>query len=136
MDPLLPKSVQLIAKNEVANSVRDLFPAMALLLKALRTGLIKPDETEKALEGLSPISRARIAYLIDLATSDMNPDLADEWRLWLIHEEHPAERPPLGPFFHADRPANPLYDDVARLYGLSRGADLQKLRQLRETGIG
>lgn len=84
---------------------------------------------------VSPQGRARLGYLIDLAESVMREEMHPAWQgvvETIRHPGHGLTGP--APLFRFDAELNP-FDDRAARWGLAKGMERAKLKQIVARGV-
>ncbi|MCP5426547.1 MAG: hypothetical protein H6970_15990 [Gammaproteobacteria bacterium] len=125
----LERLLDRVCHNEAVPSYRDFEELLAPVARALLAGW-QPDLT--VFQGLA---RQRAGYLVDLLAGWMAENPTRAWRPVLdrLAAETPERVP--APFFHGDPVCEVCHDDVARLWGLTRGLNVTRLRQWLEQGL-
>lgn len=121
-----------VCNNESLASYRDMERVLSVVVNALLEGWTPP------MQALTGPSKRRAGYLLE-----MMADWLPEHRLpqQLTQQVQQAAKEVVAshekavPFFHADLPAPKNYDELAVKWGLSRGLDYSRLKQLVRTGI-
>lgn len=81
----------------------------------------------------SPSARRRLGYLITAARLIGGAPVHPTWRDYALAQESLVSALPREPFLACDPAPNPA-DDLARIWGLTRGVDTAILTQLVEQG--
>ncbi|MEE4376472.1 MAG: hypothetical protein V2J55_03040 [Candidatus Competibacteraceae bacterium] len=115
--------LEMVCHNEAVASYRDFEELLFPVAQALLSGW-QPD-----LSAFQGLSRQRAGYLVDLLAGWMPEAQARVWRPTLDRlAADSTDRTP-GPFFHGDPACGPCEDEVARLWRLTRGLNVARLRQ-------
>lgn len=124
----LPTAFLAVVRNTAFPDLRALEP---LLGSVLRTLYASPQEWLKAREGLTSLTGVdlrRAAYLLDYvacSSEHVVPSFDD-----VLARCQTDAASAKYPWFHADSPAVPLMDELADLWGLSRGFSFRRVKQL------
>ena len=121
--------MDLLELRRQPNDMRGCYELLAAFVKDLRTF------PTIDVDGLSPQGRARLGYLIDLASSVMQEGMHPAWRVLVETVRdlgHGLTSP--APLFRFDVGLNPL-DDRAAQWGLAKGMERAKLKQIVARGV-
>jgi hypothetical protein len=123
--PLSPwQALSLVCHNEQFPSYRDFEIPLGIIARALWTGKIALSFSQ--LQDWDTTALRRAGYLLQLLCGLASDAIYD--RYWPIvtalRQAVPPSPEPM-PFYHADRPGG--HDEVAALWGLSRGLNLARL---------
>jgi hypothetical protein len=132
------ESFRAVCANEQFESAREMYPELAVALRALISSIEFATEAQAMLEQRPLREQVRAAYLVRLLLGRMSYAVGWSWQQWRRkHARLSACPQDQLTFFHADPPLPPgqLHDELAMQMGMKRGIDTRKLLQLLEHGI-
>lgn len=130
-----------ICANDGYVSSREMFPDMAVAVKALTSDPVFVEALAAELDGFEKSHFVRAEYLILILRGFMAPEIGKYWDRWMnTHRLVKASETDNLAFFHGDsawsRPGScGCNDEIAKLVGLQAGFDTGKLLQLVRHGI-
>ena len=118
-----------VCRNEKFDEYRLFETALGIAARAILAG--DDSLVFEEILGWDASARQRAGYLLQLLYGWAEPEVYD--RHYLFTEKLYAvtsKKFTVIPFFYTDRPGG--FDDVAKIWGLTRGADIMRLRKMLE----